>query len=385
MGPRSRSRMLRHGGGPSLGRRRLLAGGAALAGATLAGGMAFADGQVESGAAAGRPIRIGQIGVAHAHAEKLAVYRESSDYEVVGIVEPDVHRRQTAAGRPAFQGLPWMSQEELLDVPGLEAVLVETDVRDSLSAAAACIAAGKHVHLDKPAGESLPPFERLLAAADRQGLLVQLGYMYRYNPAVVLLREFVREGWLGEIFEIDAVMSKVVDPDSRRGLARYPGGMMFELGCHLIDLVVGLLGEPESVAAFSRSSSSADGLADNMLAVLRYPRGLATVKSSGLEVEGHARRHLTVCGTGGTFHIQPLDTPAVRVALATPRGGYSAGSHEIPLPAYRRYVADAADMARIIRGEKPAEFRAAHDLAVQRTLLAASGVADAGVPRGQTP
>ncbi|MEZ6079642.1 MAG: hypothetical protein R3C56_29430 [Pirellulaceae bacterium] len=36
-----------------------------------------------------RPIRVGQIGVGHAHANKLAVYRASPDYEVVGVVEPD--------------------------------------------------------------------------------------------------------------------------------------------------------------------------------------------------------------------------------------------------------------------------------------------------------
>ena len=43
-----------------------------------------------------------------------------------------------------------------------------------------------------------------------------MGYMYRYNPAVVLLREFLKKGWLGEVFEVHAVMSKVVD----RGGAR---------------------------------------------------------------------------------------------------------------------------------------------------------------------
>ncbi len=36
-----------------------------------------------------RRIKIGQIGVGHAHASKLAVFRQSDDYEVVGIVEPD--------------------------------------------------------------------------------------------------------------------------------------------------------------------------------------------------------------------------------------------------------------------------------------------------------
>ena len=104
-----------------------------------------------------------------------------------------------------------MTQEQLLNVPGLQAVLVETRVRDLLNAAESCIAAGKHIHLDKPAGESLPQFQRILESAAKQKLLVQMGYMYRYNPAVVLLRDFLKQGWLGDVFEVHAVMSKVIN------------------------------------------------------------------------------------------------------------------------------------------------------------------------------
>ena len=323
---------------------------------------------------AGR-IKIGQIGVGHAHASKLAVYRASPDYEVVGIVEPDDALRAAAENAAPYAGLEFLSRDRLLSTPGLQAVLVETRVRDLLDQAEACVAAGKHVHIDKPAGESLPQLRRILAAAESRGLLVQMGYMYRYNPAVVLLREFLRKGWLGEVFEVHAVMSKVVDPASRRAMAEYPGGVMFELGCHVLDLVIGVLGTPERVTAFSRHSGAADdGFLDNMLAVLSYPRAIASVKSSALEVEGGDRRHLVVCGTEGTFHIQPLDSPSARVSLSRDRGGYAKGTQEIAFPKYTRYVDDAADMARIIRGEKASDFSAAHDLAVQETLLKACGV-----------
>src|SRR3954464_11740869 len=128
--------------------------------------------------------------------------------------------------------------------------------------------------------------------------------MFRYKPPVVLLREVLKKGWLGEVFEVHAAMSKVVDPAGRKRLAEYRGGMMFELGCHVLDLVLGVLGAPKEVAAFHcHSSALNDRLLDNMLAVLSYPRALATVKSSALEVEGFDRRHLVVCGTEGTFHI----------------------------------------------------------------------------------
>lgn len=317
-------------------------------------------------------LKVGQIGVGHAHASKLSVFRQSAEYEVVGIVEPDAELRQRASSQDAFKDLPWMTQEQLLNVPGLKLVLVETRVRDLLSAAEACVAAGKHIHLDKPAGESLPQLRRLLESAREQKLLVQMGYMFRYNPAVMRLREFLRQGWLGEIFEVHAVMSKVVAPADRKKLAEYRGGIQFELGCHVLDLVIGLLGKPATVTGVNQHASPIqDDLVDNMLAVLSYERAIATVKSSAQEVEGFARRHLTVCGTEGTFHVQPLDDPRVRVAFSKPHGEFRAGYQDLPLPKYVRYVDDAADMARVIRGEKASEYSYHHDLAVQETLLKA--------------
>ena len=59
--------------------------------------------------------------------------------------------------------------------------------------------------------------------------------------------------------------------------------------------------------------------------------------------------------------------------LATARGPYKKGEQELKFPKYTRYVDDAADMARIIRGEKPADFSYDHDLTVQTTVLQASG------------
>ena len=111
-----------------------------------------------------------------------------------------------------------------------------------------------------------------------------------------------------------------------------------------------------------------------VLAVLEYPRAIASVKSSAQEVEGFERRHFVVCGTEGTFHIQSLDSPSARVALSQPRGEYRKGYQDVSFPKFTRYTGDAADMAKILRGEKPADFSYAHDLAVQETVLRASGL-----------
>jgi predicted dehydrogenase len=190
------------------------------------------------------------------------------------------------------------------------------------------------------------------------------------------MRDALKQGWLGEIFEVHTVMSKVVPPSDRRKLSEFRGGIMFELGCHVIDLVIGVLGKPKQVHAYPRTSGAHDdGLADNMLAVLEYPRATATVKSSAIEIDGGSRRHFVVCGRSGTLHIQPLDAPNVRLTLDRERGEYKKGTQEIRYGNYERYVGDAADMARILRGEKQCDYSYAHDLAVQETVLRGSGMA----------
>ncbi len=350
-----------------LSRRRLLHNSIV----TVAGGLALS-----ANAQAAKPrIRIGQIGTGHAHASgKMEVYRNSADYEVIGLVEPDPKRAKKAASSDTYRDIPLMTREQLLNAPGLQAVAVETDIGDLLDNAEAAIDAGCHVHLDKPAGVSFPAYQRLMEKADAAGLTVQMGYMYRYNPAVVLVRQLLEQGALGTPFECHAVMSKVVPASGRKELEQYAGGMLFELGCHIVDLTVGFMGIPDDVVAFPRQSlpDADDTLADNMLAVFQYPKATATVRSSAVEVEGFGRRHIALAGTGGTAHIQPLDRPSLRLSLSKSHGEFKKGTQEIPFdPPYQRYVGDAADLAAIIRDEKASDFPSNHDLAVQKSVLQA--------------
>ena len=323
-----------------------------------------------------RKIKIGQIGTEHGHASKISVYRKSADYEVIGIADRNPTPNQQTRSHPAFRDLNWMSTEQLLNHPDLDAVLIETDVHSSLEFAELCINAGKHIHLDKPAGESLPNFERILNAAKEKKLLVQMGYMYRFNPAWLLLKQLHSSGAIGDIFEVQAVMSKVISDADRKALSTYPGGTMFELGCHLIDLLIDLLGYPSAITPYAlHSGPQQDQLLDNMLAVFQYPKATATIKSTALEVEGFARRHLTVCGTKGTVHIQPLDQPKITLSLDSQTDGYQKGIQEITFPKpFERYVSDAEDMAKILRGEADSRWSYEHDLQVQRAVLLASNL-----------
>ncbi len=324
-------------------------------------------------------IKAGQIGTTHAHAAgKMQAMRKFPEhYEVVGVVEPDAERRSGAEKTPAYQGLPWLTEEQLLNTPGLQVVAVETAVRDLVPTARRCVAAGMHVHLDKPAGESFHEFQALLEDATRRRVTVQMGYMLRYNSAFQFCFRAVREGWLGNVFEVHTVMSKQIDAATRKGLAEYPGGAMFELGCHVIDAVVSVLGKPQKVTPFARRThTESDTLADNQLAVFEYPAATATVRSALIEPQGEQRRQFVVCGEEGVIDIRPLEPPKLSLTLKQARGGHSKGQQMIELPkSTGRYDGEFLDLATIVRGEKAADFTPAHDLAVHEAILLASGVA----------
>lgn len=328
--------------------------------------------------AAPKRIKVGQIGTAHAHASgKMDTLRKLTDhYEVVGVVEPDPALREAAQRQAAYRDLPWLSEEQLLNTPGLQAVAVETAVRDLVPTAARCVAAGLHLHLDKPAGASLPAFRKLLDQAAEKKLTVQMGYMFRNNPAFQLCFRAVREGWLGDVFELHAVISKKSPADQRRPLAEFAGGTMFELGCHVIDATVAVMGKPQRVTPFARRTRpDLDNLADNTLAVLEYAQATCTVRSSLVEVEGGQRRQFVVCGDKGTIDIRPLEPPALLLALEQPREAFRRGYQEVPLPKMPgRYDDQLAELAKIIRGEMEHPYPPAHDLAVHETVLRASGM-----------
>ena len=175
-----------------------------------------------SASAAEKPrIRIGQIGTKHAHAAgKLqAILKFPETFEFVGIVEPDAQRRAAVRDTDAYREVPWLTESELLSTTGLQAVAVETDVPNLVPTAVRCLKAGVHIHLDKPAGESLDACKEMHAIAAERALTIQMGYMLRYNPAFQFAHRIIRDGWLGEITEINGMMGKYMNDGGR-----LPGG-----------------------------------------------------------------------------------------------------------------------------------------------------------------
>ena len=322
-------------------------------------------------------IKVAQIGTGHAHAagKMMAVRKYPEIFDVVGIAEPDSSRHSSLKNK-AYSGLKVLSEEEILSNKDISAVVVETEVKKLVPTALKCIKAGKHIHLDKPAGEFLEPVKELHAEADKRNLTIQMGYMLRYNPAFEFLFKVVKDGWLGEITEVNGMMGKKAGDGLRKELAQYKGGGMFELACHLIDATVTVLGKPLNVKAFNHKTfPDKDNFIDNQLAVLSYDKAEATIRCNHTDPIGFKRRMFSVTGTQGTLEIAPLESGRVKLSLDRVRGEFKKGTQEVVLAkSPGRYDKEFLDLAAIIRGEKKLAWDSKHDIAVHEAVLKASGV-----------
>ena len=341
-------------------------------------------------AASSKRLRVVQIGTAHSHAgEKWQTLQRLPElYDVAGIWEPDTHRRAEVATEPEYRGARWLTEAEVFNDRSVRAAVVEVELPDLLAMGRRCVEAGWHLHLDKPAGTDLEGFAALQQRAVRDGLVLQLGYMLRHHPAVRFCFDAQRRGWLGEVFAISGDKGKVIGAARRPWLAENYGGSMMLLGCHLLDLVIALLGRPDRHTSHRRQTyPQRDGFFDHEVAVLEYPRAMATIRSMLAEVGGEKRRQLVVCGTTGTFEILPLEPAHVRLCLDEAVGGYQAGWQdvELPLPS-GRYDDMMKDFAGMVAGQVSTvpTFTPAHDVLVLQTLLAVSALPAAARARAQT-
>ena len=332
-----------------------------------------------------KKIKIGQIGVCHEHAAgKINALRKMKDvFEVVGIVDDRHSTSAKFAGSDLkpYEGLKWMTESELLNYPGLQAVAVETPNLDLVPAAIRCMERNLAIHMDKPGGEDIDLFGKLLAGCKARNLPFQMGYMFRNNPAMQWCLEAARAGRLGDIFEIQAGMSHDYGGQAYQAyIGQFRGGIMFNLGCHLVDLAVAMLGRPEQVTPFLKSAPGfPGGTRNNCLAVLEYPRAFVSLRACSLEVNGIENRRLKICGTGGTAELCPLerfDGKPLQMCLTLKEssGEYCAGSQIIDFGArHDRYMDQLLELAKIINGEMENPCAYEHDCLVQEVLLAAAG------------
>lgn len=144
-------------------------------------------------------------------------------------------------------------------------VKVATDYRDILDAVDAvlivlphhlhhdvtlnCLAAGKHVLLEKPMANTEQECIDIVEAAERSSSTLMIAYCMRFDPCVVRLKELLDAKTYGECFQLSIWTEQLTrrDPDNWYSRAEtLGGGQLFSHGCHYIDLLLWYMGSPVS-------------------------------------------------------------------------------------------------------------------------------------------
>lgn len=326
-------------------------------------------------------MRLAQYGISHDHASgKARVMKESNEIEFAGVYEPSSDVRESIGKSDIYDGVHWFeSKEEMLVDDSIIGIAAQGRVSQNLTFAREILEHGKHVWFDKPAGDNLDEFREVLELAKENDLLVQLGYMFRYNAGFQFILDWVNSGKLGDIFSVRGRISSGASNESHwkrwDSLGEHSGGIMFILACHLTDIIVALLGRPTYVTPFSRhDGNDVPWYRNNTAAVFEYPKALAILESTALEVDSGKARRLEVYGTLGSAILEPLEPPSLRLCLDTDRDGYVKGWQNVPVEPRPRYIESLRAFVADIRGEKTPDRSLEHEFIVQETVLRAAGI-----------
>lgn len=126
-------------------------------------------------------LKVGVVGVGYLgrfHAEK---YKKMANVELVGVADISRRRAETVADQVGCQ--PFFDFQDLLG--HVEAVSVVVPTQDHFAVASQFLNAGVHVLLEKPITRTLEEADQLIALADRHGLVLQVGHLERFNPAMI--------------------------------------------------------------------------------------------------------------------------------------------------------------------------------------------------------
>jgi predicted dehydrogenase len=234
--------------------------------------------------------------------------------ELVAICDPMATALEEA-GDQAGIGERYRDYRQVLARDDIDIVTVATPNSSHEQIAIEALQAGKHVLCEKPLALSLDGARRMAAVARATGRVNSVNYRYRWVPSARYLKELLETGEVGAVRQIfmNYFNAAVLDPTTPiqwRQTRAEGGGILADIGSHLIDLALWLLGPIRRVRGdlwtFTRERpSSGNGVApvdvdDAATCQLEFASGaIGVMNASGLCLGRLNHQRIEVYGTGG--------------------------------------------------------------------------------------
>ena len=196
---------------------------------------------------------------------------------------------------------------EVLAVADLDAVILCTPHKFHAEQIVAAADAGKHVFCEKPLTTTGAEAALAIDAVTTAGLQLGIGHERRFEPAVLGLRESIRNGELGKplVFEGNFSQDKFLDlphDNWRLSPIEAPVGPLSATGIHLVDLAISIFGQPTEVWARLSTQATAFGNGDTLAITLAFEKGETALITAILATPFVGR--VTVLGSEGWMEIR---------------------------------------------------------------------------------
>jgi len=262
----------------------------------------------------------------------LVSARNSRLIAVCDVVEEAVHEFARRFSVPHV----YTSFDELLANREVDAVYLATPIFLHGPQAIQALRADKHVLVEKPMALTVAEGEEMIRVARETGKTLATAYYRRFFPKVQRAQQLIADGSLGKVVMVVSVYHTWYDPAPdapgswRTQKTWAGGGVLWDMGSHRFDLLVGLFGMPTQVWAVTETLVHDYEVEDTASVYMKLGNGAQCVStwqwSSQTWVD-----HLSIIGTDGKIVMEPVDSPNFTLYIGKGRT-QERFDEEIPLP-----------------------------------------------------
>lgn len=253
----------------------------------------------------GQPLRVGIVGCGNIADNHFKAYADIPGVQVVGVCDVDPVRAESfAAERGIAHAVS--SVGDLMAV-GVDAISVCTPHPTHEAVVTEAAAAGVHILCEKPLATDLAAAERMVKAAERQGVTLAVVFQRRYWPGAQALSDAIEDGRLGRpmLGHCQVLLHRgtdYYDSAAWRGTwAADGGGVLMTQAIHYIDLLQWFMGEPVEVSAKAGTFVYTDSIEveDTAAALITFASGALATLSATVTASPSLGGRIVVTGSNG--------------------------------------------------------------------------------------
>src|SRR5712692_9540064 len=209
-------------------------------------------------------VRVGVVGVGYWGKNLVRNFYELGALEALCDADPSAE----ATCKSRYQGVRFLSDyAKLLTDPSVDAVALATPAVTHHQMAKAALEAGKDVLVEKPLAIDVKHGEELVKVAEDKGRILMVGHILRYHPAILKLKQLIKDGALGKIHYLYSNRLNI-------GKIRTEENILWSFAPHDISVILSLLDEMPARVACQGSAYLNQNVADVTLSHFQFPSGV---------------------------------------------------------------------------------------------------------------